>query len=344
MTMSVFSHPDFDDHQRVVFCRDKKVGLRAIVAIHNTNLGAALGGCRMWNYENDADALTDVLRLSKGMTYKAAMAGLALGGGKAVIIGDPKKDKSDALFLSFARFIDQLNGRYTTAEDVGTTVADMDLIRTVTLHVSGVSDGAGNPSPSTAHGVFIGLEAAVRHKLGKTGVEGLTVAVQGLGSVGYGLCDYLHQAGASLIVTDINKTAIDRAVEAFGATAVEPDAIYGAEADVFAPCALGAAINDETIPKLRVRVIAGAANNQLAEERHGDVLRELGILYTPDYVINAGGLIDVARFKVDMNIEEARAKLRRIDDTLTEIFQRADRENKATSKVADAIAEERFGV
>ena len=341
--MSLFTHPDFDDHQRVVFCRDNKVGLRAVIAIHNTSLGPALGGCRIWNYEDEDDALTDVLRLSRGMTYKAAMAGLALGGGKSVILADPKTDKTDGLLLSFARFIDQLNGRYITAEDVGTTVADMDLIRTVTLHVSGVSDGAGNPSPSTAHGVFIGLEAAVRHKLGKDNVKGLTVAVQGLGNVGYGLCGYLHDAGARLIVTDINNGAIERAVDQFNATAVAPDAIYGAEADVFAPCALGAAINDETIPKLRAKVVAGAANNQLAEERHGEVLRELGILYAPDYVINAGGLIDVARFKVDMDIHEARAKLRRIDDTLSEIFMRADKENKATSEIADTIAEERFG-
>jgi len=341
--MSLFSHPDFDDHQRVVFCRDKKTGLRAIIAIHNTNLGPALGGCRMWNYDNDADALTDVLRLSRGMTYKAAMAGLALGGGKSVIMGDPKADKSEPLILSFARFLDQLNGRYITAEDVGTTVADMDLMRSVTLHVSGVSDGAGNPSPSTAHGVFIGLEAAVRHKLGQDDVKGLTVAVQGLGNVGYGLCHYLHDAGAKLIVTDINQAAVKRAVEELGAAAVEPDAIYGAEAEVYAPCALGATVNDETIPKLRAKVIAGAANNQLAEERHGEVLRELGILYTPDYVLNAGGLIDVARFKVDMDINEARAKLRRIDDTLTEIFKRADNEKKATSEIADTIAEERFG-
>jgi len=341
--MSVFNHPDFDDHQRVVFCRDKRSGLKAIIAIHNTNLGAALGGCRMWNYKSDDDALTDVLRLSRGMTYKAAMAGLALGGGKSVIIGDPKTDKSDALFLSFGRFVDQLNGRYITAEDVGTTVADMDLIRTVTLHVSGVSDGAGNPSPSTAHGVFIGIESAARHKLGKDTVKGLTVAIQGLGSVGYGLCRYLNQAGAKLIVADINQASVDRAVDEFGATAVKPEAIYAAKADVFAPCALGATINDDTIPQLRARVVAGAANNQLAEARHGEVLRELSILYAPDYVINAGGLIDVARFKVDMNIEEARAKLRRIDDTLTEIFERADREGKPTSEVADTIAEERFG-
>ena len=340
--MPVFSHPDFDDHQHVVFCRDKSVGLRAIIAIHNTNLGPALGGCRMWAYANEADAVTDVLRLSRGMTYKAAMAGLSLGGGKAVIIGDPKKDKTKDLMHSFGRFIDQLNGRYITAEDVGTTVADMDAIRTVTLHVSGVSDGAGNPSPSTAHGVFVGIEAAVRHKLAKGSVSSLTVSVQGLGNVGYGLCRYLHEAGAKLIVADINEDAAARAVRDFGARAVGADDIYGAEADIFAPCALGGAINDETIPQLGVSIVAGAANNQLAEERHGAALAKRGILYAPDYVNNAGGLIDVARFKIDMDIEEARRKLQRIDDTLSEIFQRADKENKPTNEVADRIAEERF--
>ncbi|MCZ6862836.1 MAG: Glu/Leu/Phe/Val dehydrogenase [Alphaproteobacteria bacterium] len=340
--MSVFDHPDFDDHQQVVFCHDKSVGLRAIIAVHNTNLGPALGGCRMWAYENDADAITDVLRLSKGMTYKAAMAGLSLGGGKAVIIGDPKKDKTKDLMHSFGRFIDQLNGRYITAEDVGTTVADMDAIRSVTLHVSGVTGGAGNPSPSTAHGVFVGIEAAVRHKLCKDSVKSLKIAVQGLGNVGYGLCRYLHEAGAKMIVADINKEAVARAVEEFGAVEVGTDDIQGVDADVFAPCALGAAINDETIPQLRVSIVAGAANNQLAEERHGAVLAERGILYAPDYVNNAGGLIDVARFKIDMDIEEARRKLQRIDDTLTEIFQRADKENKPTNEIADRIAEERF--
>ncbi|MHA1537621.1 MAG: Glu/Leu/Phe/Val dehydrogenase dimerization domain-containing protein [Alphaproteobacteria bacterium] len=340
--MPVFSHPDFDDHQQVVFCRDKSVGLRAIIAIHNTNLGPALGGCRMWPYENEADAVTDVLRLSRGMTYKAAMAGLSLGGGKSVIIGDPRKDKTRDLMHAFGRFIDQLGGRYITAEDVGTTVADMDAIRAVTHHVSGVSGGAGNPSPSTAHGVFVGIEAAARHRLGKDTLEWLTVAVQGLGNVGYGLCHYLHEAGAKLIVADIDKDAVARAVAEFGAVPVDTDDIYAADADIFAPCALGGAINDKTIPQLRVSIVAGAANNQLAEERHGAALAQRQILYAPDYVGNAGGLIDVARFKIDMGIAEARRKLQRIADTLTEIFQRAERENKPTNIIADRIAEERF--
>lgn len=342
--MPLFSHADYDDHERVVYGCDKTAGLKAIIAIHNTNLGPALGGCRMWPYGNDDEALTDVLRLSRGMTYKAAMAGLRLGGGKSVIIGDPKTDKTKELLLAFGRFVDQLNGRYITAEDVGTTVADMDTIRSMTLHVSGVTGGAGNPSPSTAHGVFIGIEAAVRFALGKDDVKGVTVAIQGLGSVGYGLCRYLHGAGAKLVVTDINQDAVKRAVDEFGATAVGLDEIYGAKADVFAPCALGATINDKTIPKLRARIVAGAANNQLAAPHHGAKLRERGILYAPDYVINAGGLIDVARFKVDMDIEQARAKLRQIDDTLTEIFTRADKEDLPTSEVADRIAEERFGL
>lgn len=341
--MAIFTHPEFDKHQRVVFCNDEASGLKAIIAIHNTNLGPALGGCRIWKYERDDDAVTDVLRLSKGMTYKAAMAGLGLGGGKSVILADAKTEKTKGKLLAFGRFIDQLNGRYITAEDVGTTVEDMDTIRTVTLHVSGVTGGAGNPSPSTAHGVFIGLEAAVRHQLGKDGADGLTVAVQGLGNVGYGLCRYLHGAGTKLIVTDVNKAAVDSAVEEFGATAVDIDAIFSVDADVFAPCALGAALNDETIPQLKAKVVAGAANNQLAEERHGQALRDRGILYAPDYVINAGGLIDVARFKINLDIEQARTKLRQIDDTLTEIFERADKEGLPTSEVADRIAEERFG-
>jgi leucine dehydrogenase len=341
--MPLFTHPDYDDHERVVYCRDKSAGLKAIIAVHNTNLGPALGGCRMWPYGNDDEALTDVLRLSRGMTYKAAMAGLRLGGGKSVIIGDPQTDKSRDLLIAFGRFIDQLNGRYITAEDVGTTVADMDVIREMTLHVSGVTGGAGNPSPSTAHGVFIGIEAAVRHALGRDDVKGITVAVQGLGSVGYGLCRYLHEAGAKLIVTDINQDAVKRATKDFGATPVGLDHIYAAEADVFAPCALGATLNDKTIPLLRARIVAGAANNQLAAPRHGTELRKRGILYAPDYVINAGGLIDVARFKIDMDIEQARVKLRQIDDTLTEIFTRADKEDLPTNEVADRIAEERFG-
>ncbi len=340
--MAVFEHPEFDDHEQIVFCADAETGLRAIIAIHNPNLGPSLGGCRMWPYAGEDEALTDVLRLSKGMTYKAAISGLPLGGGKAVIIGDARADKTPDLMRAFGRFVGHLGGRYITAEDVGTAVADMDAIREVTRHVAGLSGGAGDPSPSTAHGVFIGIEAAIRHRLGAAGVNGLSVAVQGLGHVGYGLCRYLAEAGAKLIVTDIDEAAVRRAVGEFGATAAAPDDIYAAEADVFAPCALGAVIDDDTIPRLKAPIVAGAANNQLAEERHGRVLMERGILYAPDYVINAGGLLDVARFPIGMDIEAARGKLHRIADTLAEAFARSDQEDIPVNLVADRMAEERF--
>ncbi len=340
--MAVFAHPEFDDHEQVVFCDDEGAGLRAIVAIHNTKLGPALGGCRMWPYADEAAALTDVLRLSRGMTYKAAMAGLALGGGKAVIIGDAKADKTPELMRAFGRFVDDLGGRYITAEDVGTSVGDMDTIRGETEYVAGLTGGAGDPSPSTAHGVFIGIEAAVRHRLDRESVRGLKVAVQGLGHVGAGLCRYLAEAGAGLVVTDIDRDAVDRAAGEFAAETVAPEAIYDAEADVFAPCALGAAINDDTVPRLKAPIVAGAANNQLAEERHGKALMERGILYAPDYVINAGGLLDVARFPLGMDIEAARAKLYQIADTLSEAFRRSDRDGLAVNLVADRMAEERF--
>ncbi|MHA1569644.1 MAG: Glu/Leu/Phe/Val dehydrogenase dimerization domain-containing protein [Alphaproteobacteria bacterium] len=340
--MAVFAHPEFDDHEQVVFCDDESAGLRAIVAIHNTNLGPSLGGCRMWPYADEDEALTDVLRLSKGMTYKAAMAGLALGGGKAVIIGDARNGKTPELMRAFGRFINDLGGRYITAEDVGTSVQDMDTIRGETEFVAGLTGGAGDPSPSTAHGVFIGIGASVRHRLGRDDVRGLKVAVQGLGHVGHGLCRYLSEAGAGLVVADIDRGAVDRAAGEFSAEIVAPDAIYDAEADVFAPCALGAAINDDTVPRLKAPIVAGAANNQLAEERHGKALMERGILYAPDYVINAGGLLDVARFPLGMDIEAARAKLQQIAETLGEAFRRSDRDGLAVNLVADRMAEERF--
>jgi len=340
--MNVFSHSDFVDHEQVVFCHDAETGLRAIIAIHNTNRGPALGGCRMWDYDSEADALEDALRLSRGMTYKAAVANLALGGGKSVIIGDAKTDKSEALMKSFGVAIERLNGRYITAEDVGTTVADMDAIKTVTDHVVGITGGAGDPSNSTAHGVFIGLQAAVRYKLGKETLDGMHVAVQGVGSVGWFLCDYLHKAGARLSVTDIDQQALNKAEQVFGATIVDLDDIYGLDCEVFAPCALGSVVNDKTLPQFKCPVIAGSANNVLDEERHGTALREAGILYAPDYVINAGGLIDVGRFALDFGIDEARTKLHQIDDTLMEIFRRADFDDRPTSDVADTLAEERF--
>jgi len=502
--MTLFDHPEFSGHEQVVFSHDGATGLRAIIAIHNTSRGPALGGCRMWPYADETAALEDALRLSRGMTYKAAMAGLDLGGGKAVIIGDAKTDKSEALMKAFGRAVDRLNRRYITAEDVGTTVADMDTIRTVTDHVVGVTGGAGDPSNSTAHGVCIGILAAVRHKLGRDTLDGLHVAVQGVGHVGRFLCDYLHKAGARLSVTDIDRAALERAERDFGAAVVGPDEIFGLDCDLFAPCALGAVVNDATLPGLKCPIVAGSANNVLdaarhrlnrryitAEDvgttvadmdtirtvtdhvvgvtggagdpsnstahgvcigilaavrhklgrdtldglhvavqgvghvgrflcdylhkagarlsvtdidraaleraerdfgaavvgpdeifgldcdlfapcalgavvndatlpglkcpivagsannvldaaRHGAALRRAGILYAPDYVINAGGLIDVARFALGFDIETARTKLHRIDGTLTEIFARADAEDRPTADVADAIAEERF--
>jgi len=341
--MSVFGHKEFDGHEQVVFCADPATGLRAIVAIHNTNLGPALGGCRMWHYASDEDALTDVLRLSKGMTYKAAMAGLPLGGGKSVIVGDSRKDKSEALLHAFGRHIDSLGGRYITAEDVGTSVADMDAIHTVTEHVVGITGGAEDPSPSTAHGVYIGIQAAVRHKLGRDDLNGVRVAVQGVGHVGHHLCRYLREeGGADLIVTDVNVEALAEVERAFGATVVEPEAIFDQDVEVLAPCALGAVLDDDTIPRLKCPIVAGAANNQLAEERHGQALYDRGIVYAPDYVINAGGLLDVARFAVGMSIDEARAKLHEIGTTLREIFERSEREGLSAHDVADKMAEERF--
>jgi leucine dehydrogenase len=340
--MPVFSHAEFHDHEQVVYCHDEAAGLRAIIAIHNTNLGPALGGCRIWPYEDEEAALDDVLRLSRGMTYKAAIADLDLGGGKAVILADAKRDKTEALLRAFGRAVERLGGRYITAEDVGTNVADMDLIRQVTAHVSGTTGGAGNPSPSTAHGVFIGMRAAAAHAFGSDELAGRRVAIQGLGSVGYALCRYLHDASARLIVTDVNAAAIERAVKDFGAEAVAPDAIYGVDADIFAPCALGGVIDDTTLPRLKVPIVAGSANNQLAEDRHGRALMQRGILYAPDYVINAGGLIDVARPVMGMDIEAARVKLRKIYDTLLDIFRRSAAENEPTSLVADRMAEARF--
>ena len=338
----VFGHEEFDDHEQVVFCRDAATGLHAIIAIHNTNLGPSLGGCRIWPFRGEAEALTDVLRLSRGMTYKAAIAGLPLGGGKAVIIADPKTQKTEAMMKAYGRHVDHLGRRYITAEDVGSTVADMDAIKTVTEHVVGVTGGAGDPSNSTARGVFVGMRAAVRHKLGRDSLDGLQVAVQGIGHVGWFLCEYLHQDGAKLTVTDINQDALKKAEGAFGATVVGLDEIYGVDADVFAPCALGAVVNDATLPRLKMPIVAGSANNVLEDERHGIALRQRGILYAPDYVINAGGLIDVARYAVGFGMDAAREKLERIDDTLMEIFRRADDRDTPTSEIADQLAEEIF--
>jgi len=341
--MSVFKHHEFDGHEQVVFCNDPESGLRAIIAIHNTNRGPALGGCRMWDYQSEDEALTDVLRLSKGMTYKSALAGLDLGGGKSVIIGDSRKHKNEQLLRAMGVFIDSLGGRYIGAEDVGIGVPDVEIMAKETSYVSGTrAGGAGDPSPATAYGVFVGIKAAVKHKLGRDDVCGIRVAVQGIGAVGYHLCQYLKKEGAELIVTDINAKAVDRAKAELAAKVVGLDEIYSADVDVFAPCALGAAINDETLPQLKASIVAGSANNQLAEPRHGLILAEKGILYAPDYVINAGGVIHISHEGAGYDHDAAVAHVGRIHETLLEIFALAKQDDTPTSEAADRIAESRF--
>ena len=340
--MAVFSSPHFDDHENVTFCSDGPSGLKAIVAIHNTARGPSLGGCRMWNYETEELALTDVLRLSRGMTYKSALADLPYGGGKSVILGDPSKDKTDLLLAAMGRFIDALGGRYIVAEDVGTTPQDISVIGTMTQHVAGLEGGSGDPSPATAWGVFVGMRSAIRERLDRENFDGLRVAVQGLGNVGFELCRLLHEAGAHLWVSDIVESAVQRAVSQFAAKRVTPEAIYALDVDVFAPCALGAILNDQTIADLKAQVIAGSANNQLAEERHGDALMRAGKLYAPDYLINAGGVINISYEGPDYDRERALAHVSRIEDTMSAVFHRAKTENMPTNVAADCIAEERF--
>jgi len=339
--MAVFDLPAYDEHEQVVFCNDSESGLKAIICIHSTALGPAVGGCRMWEYATDDYALTDALRLARGMTYKNAMAGLPFGGGKSVIIGDSKTMKSEALFKAFGRFLNNLNGRYVTAEDVGITTADMAIVHTETDFVAGLEGKSGDPSPVTAYGVYIGLKAAVKHKFGVEHLDGIKVSVQGVGHVGYYLCRYLHEQGAKLVVTDINQQSIDRVVEEFDAIAVLPDEIYDQDVDIYAPCALGATINDQTINRLKCSIIGGAANNQLAEDHHGDELMQKGILYAPDYVINAGGIINIS-FEENYQQETAFKKVDEIYDTLIEVFETSAREGNTTNSIADQLARERI--
>lgn len=347
--MSVFSHPEFDGHEHVAFHHDAASGLRAIIAVHNTRLGCGLGGCRMFPYGSDDEALTDVLRLSRGMTYKAALAGLPQGGGKSVIIGDPRRDKTPQLIRAMGRFVDMLGGRYVVAEDSGTSVPDIRLMAEVTRHIGGLADEAsvaagrtGDPSPATALGTFIGLRAAVRAALGRDDLRGLRVAIQGVGNVGYRLAKHLHDAGAVLWVTDLHAPAVDRAVAEFGATAVAMDAIHALDVDVFAPCALGAILNERSIPQIRAKVIAGAANNQLATPADGRRVLEQGLLYAPDYVINAGGIIDIHYEGPGYDEAVVHAHLQRIGLTLSEIFERSKTSGQPTGEIADAMAEAIF--
>ncbi len=343
--MELFKYMETYDYEQMVVCQDKQSGLKAIVVIHDTTLGPALGGTRMWTYNTEADAFEDALRLARGMTYKNAAAGLNLGGGKTVIIGDPKKDKNEEMFRAFGRFIQGLNGRYITAEDVGTTVEDMDIIYQETPFVTGVSPAfgsSGNPSPVTAYGVYRGMKAAANEAFGTDSLEGKVIAVQGVGHVAYNLCRHLNEEGAQLIVTDINKEAVDRVVEKFGAKAVDPDEIYGVECDIFAPCALGAIINDQTIGQIKAKVIAGAANNQLRETRHGDAIHEMGIIYAPDYVINAGGVINVADELNGYNRDRAMKKVETIYDNIAKVIEISKRDGIPTYLAADRLAEERI--
>ncbi|WP_042355110.1 branched-chain amino acid dehydrogenase [Bacillus rubiinfantis] len=343
--MEIFKYLEKYDYEQVVFCQDQQSGLKAIIAIHDTTLGPALGGTRMWTYASEEAAIEDALRLARGMTYKNAAAGLNLGGGKTVIIGDPRKDKNEEMFRAFGRYIQGLNGRYITAEDVGTTVADMDLIHEETDYVTGISPAfgsSGNPSPVTAYGVYRGMKAAAKEAFGSDSLEGKIVAIQGVGNVAYTLCRYLHEEGAQLIVTDINKDAVNRAVEEFGAKAVAPDEIYSVECDIYAPCALGATINDDTIPQLKAKVVAGSANNQLKESRHGDILHELGIVYAPDYVINAGGVINVADELYGYNRERAMKKVETIYHSIEKVIEISKRDHIPTYVAANRMAEERI--
>jgi leucine dehydrogenase len=333
------------EYEEVVFFHDPLSGLRAIVAIHSTALGPALGGTRFYPFGSEEEALRDVLRLARGMTFKAAAAGLDLGGGKAVIIGDPRRDKSEELLRTYGRFIESLGGRYITAEDVGTSREDMDLLRRETTWVTGVSErlgGSGDPSPVTAYGTFQGIRACAEEGLRTSSLRGVHVVVQGVGKVGYHLVRHLVEAEARVTVADVDVDAVANTVKDFGVDTVEPDKAHAAECDIFAPCALGAVIRDDTIPELKCRVVAGAANNQLERPHHGETLAELGILYAPDYVINAGGLINVADELVGYDRERAMSRVEGIYRKLREVFRLAQVDQVSTVTAADRLAEERM--
>ena len=342
----VFGQLSFDNHEQIVFCNDKDTGLKAIIGIHNTVLGPALGGTRMWNYNNEWEALNDVLRLSRGMTFKSAITGLNLGGGKAVIIGDAKTQKTPELMRKFGEFVHSLSGRYITAEDVGMNTEDMDTVREVTPYVTGISEskgGAGNPSPITAYGVFMGMKAAAKFKYGNDILEDKSVFVQGIGHVGESLVEHLTNEGAKVTIADINRERLEEVRSKYDVTIYEGQDIYSEPMDIYAPCALGATINDDTIHKLRADIIAGAANNQLADEvRHGKLLQDKNILYAPDFLINAGGIINVYAELENYDRQEIIRKTENIYNTTLEILERAKVNNEATNVAAMTIAKERI--
>jgi leucine dehydrogenase len=341
--MAAFDDIAFDNHERVVFCHDPNTGLKAIIAIHSTALGPAAGGTRLWSYDSDDAALHDVLRLSQGMSYKNAMAGLKFGGGKAVMIRTPDFEPTDALFERYAEFVDQLNGDYVTAEDVGMKVEYMDMIARKTKYVAGVSQqegkAGGDPSPKTSYGIFKGIEAAVKFKLGSDSVAGLKIAVQGVGNVGYHLCAFLNEAGAKLVVADIDEARVNRVIDEFGANAVGLDELLKQDVDVIAPCALGAIFNERSIPELKTTILAGGANNQLETPADGQRLYDAGILYAPDYVINGGGIINVAsEYYGDLTDDEIWDRIAEIGPRLTGIFEESASTGQPTNIVADEMA------
>lgn len=342
----VFGQLSFDGHEQIVFCNDEDTGLKAIIGIHNTVLGPALGGTRMWAYQSEWDALNDVLRLSRGMTFKSAITGLNLGGGKAVIIGDAKTQKNDELMRRFGRFVDSLSGKYITAEDVGMETRDMDVIREVTPHVTGISEsngGAGNPSPITAYGVYMGMKAAAKYQFGTDNLAGKKVLVQGVGHVGETLVKHITDEGGQVIINDINIQRLDELSKKYGANVVLGNDIYGLDVDIYAPCALGATINDATIHQLKAKVIAGAANNQLADEvKHGLMLKERGIAYAPDFLINAGGIINVYAELEGYGKDEIIRKTENIYNTTLDIFTLSEKENITTHRAAFNIAQNRI--
>ncbi len=343
--MDLFGHLKAYDYGEVHFKFDKASGLKAIVAIHDSRLGPALGGCRFLPYDSDEDAVVDALRLARGMTYKAALAGLPHGGGKSVLIRPKQHFDRVAMFRAFGTFIDDLGGHYITAEDSGTGLEDMEVIRTVTKHVTGVDvshGGSGDPSPFTALGVRRGIEACVKFKLGRESLDGVHVAVQGVGHVGYHLCKELHAAGAKLSIADVDPLKSERAQREFKASIVPLDEIFQIECDVIAPCALGSALNDTSIPRIKAKIVAGAANNQLAQPRHGDDLHARGILYAPDYAINAGGLVNVAQEVVGYDAGKSREKTMKIYDTIWEIADRAQKVGAPTYRIADMLVEEKL--
>ncbi len=342
----VFGQLSFNDHEQVVFCQDKDTGLKAIIGVHNTILGPALGGTRMYDYNTEWDALNDVLRLSRGMTYKSAITGLDLGGGKAVIIGDPKKIKTPELMKRFGKFVHTLGGKYYTAEDVGMETSDMDTVREVTPYVTGISEskgGAGNPSPVTAYGVYMGMKASAKFSYGSDELKGKKILVQGIGHVGEELVRLTAEEGAEVIISDINQERLEEVSSKYGAHIYKGDDIYSETADIYAPCALGATINDDTINKLKVKVIAGAANNQLANEStHGVLLQEKGIVYAPDFLINAGGIINVFAEIAGYDRNEIKTKTENIYNTTLDILNKAKATNITTNAAALSIAEERI--